>query len=102
MPTMVVLVRLNAGVSPGDYERWVLESYAPAVLDLPSVSHWRNHRVTNLLGSGGRPPYDYVVTLEVSDLGRLGEDMSGDRMQELLSELHGYAEATQLMAERFV
>ncbi len=101
MPTMVVLVRLNGGVSPGDYERWVLESYAPAVVKLPSVSDWRNHRVTNLLGSGERPPYDYVVTLEVADLGRLGEDMSGDRMQELLSELHGYAEATQLMAERF-
>ena len=77
MPTMVVLVRLNAGVNPGDYERWVLESYAPAVLELPSVSGWRNHRVTNLLGSGERPPYDYVVTLEVADLGRLGRTCPG-------------------------
>jgi REDY-like protein HapK len=102
MPTMVVLVRLNAGVSPEDYERWVLESYAPTVLELPSVSDWRNHRVTNLLGSGERPLYDYVVTLEVTDLGRLGEDMGGDRMQKLLSGLHGYAATTQLMAERFV
>jgi len=41
---MIVLVRLNEGVSPEDYERWVLESYAPAVRDLPSVSNWRNHR----------------------------------------------------------
>ncbi len=99
---MIVLVRLNEGVSPGDYERWVLESYAPAVMELPSVSDWRNHRVANLLGSDGDSPYDYVVTLEVEDLGRLGEDVAGDRMRALLSELHGYAEVTQLMAKRFV
>ena len=101
MPTMVVLVRLNEGVSPEDYERWVLESYAPAVLELPSVSDWRNHRVTGLLGSDGGPPHDYVVTLEVADLARLGEDMGGERMRALLSQLHGYADVTQLMAERF-
>jgi hypothetical protein len=30
VPTMVVLVDLKPGVSPEDYERWVIESYAPA------------------------------------------------------------------------
>lgn len=102
MPIMIVLVRLNDGVSPEEYERWVLESYAPAVKELPSVSDWRNHRVTDLLGSDDGPPHDYVVTLEVENLGRLGEDMAGERMRALLCELHGYAEMTQLMAERFV
>ncbi len=99
---MVVLVRLKEGVGPEDYERWVLESYVPAVLKLPSVSDWRNHRVGGLLGSEAPPPHDYVVTLEVADPARLGEDMGGERMRALLSELHGYAEVTQLMAERFV
>ena len=102
MPTMIVLVNLKEGVSPEDYERWVLESYAPAVAELPSVSDWRNHRVGGLLGSDERTPYGYVVTLEVADPARLGEDMGGDRMRALLSELHGYAEVTQLLAERFV
>lgn len=32
--TMIVLVKLKEGVSPEDYERWVLESYAPAVMGL--------------------------------------------------------------------
>lgn len=99
---MAVLVRLREGVQPEDYERWVLESYAPAVVGLPSVSGWRNHRVTGLLGTRERAPYDYVVTLEIVDLARLGEDMAGGEMRALLSELHGYAEVTQLMAERFV
>ena len=102
MPTMIVLVRLREGVSPEYYERWVLESYAPAVTKLPSVSDWRNHRVGGLLGSDEGPPYGYVVTLEVANLARLGEDMGGDRMRALLSELHGYAEVTQLISERFV
>jgi len=101
MPTMIVLVQLYEGVSPEDYERWVQESYAPAVRELPSVSDWRNHRVTGLLGSEAVPPYRYVVTLEVANLARLGEDMAGERIRALLAELHGYAEVTQLMAERF-
>ena len=102
MPTMVVLVQLKDGVEPEDYERWVLESYAPAVRELPSVSDWRNHRVTGMLGSDAEPPYRYVVTLEVENLDGLGRDMSGGVMRRLLGELHEYAEATQLMAERFV
>ena len=65
MPTMIVLVDLKEGVAPEAYERWVLESYAPAVRELPSVSDWRNHRVTGLLVSDAEPPYRYVVTLEL-------------------------------------
>jgi hypothetical protein len=101
VPTMIVLVRLKEGVDPSDYERWALESYAPSVRELPSVSDWRNHRVDSLLGSEEGPPYEYVVTLEVVDLNGLGEDMAGERMQTLFQDLHEYAEVTQLIAERF-
>ena len=102
MATVIVLVQLKQGVSPEDYERWVLEDYAPAARALPSVSDWRNHRVTGLLGSEAAPPYRYVVTLEVEDLEGLGRDMSGAEMARLLGELHDYADVTQLVAERFV
>ncbi|MDP8948235.1 MAG: hypothetical protein M3N09_09090 [Actinomycetota bacterium] len=57
MATMIVLVNLKEGVSPEDYERWILDSYAPAVKSLSSVEDWRNHRVSGLLGSGAAPPY---------------------------------------------
>ncbi len=102
MPTMIVLVNLKEGVSPEDYERWVVESYAPTASGLPSVGDWRNHRIGGLLGSDAAPPYQYVVTLEVRDLEQLGRDMAGEEMQRLISELHGFAEVTQLMTERFV
>lgn len=100
--TMIVLVNLKAGVSPEDYERWVTGSYAPAVKELPSVQDWRNHRVSDLLGSDAVPPYQYVVTVEVDDMEQLGHDMVGENTQRLLSELHGFAEVTQLISERFV
>ena len=101
MPTMVVLVNLKEGVSPEDYERWILESYAPAAKSLPSVEDWRNYRVSGLLGSDGAPPYRYVVTLEVKDPEQLGRDMASEEMQRLFSELHDLAEITRIMAERF-
>ena len=101
MATMIVLVNLREGVSPEDYERWILESYAPAVRGLPSVEDWRDYRVNGLLGSDAAPPYQYVVTLEVDDLEQLGLDMAGEEMQTLLSELQRFAEVTQVMAERF-
>ena len=98
---MIVLVNLKEGVKPEDYERWVLESYAPAVRGLPSVEDWRNFRVSGLLGSDAAPPYRYVVTLEVGDLEQLGDDMASEEMQMLFSELHDLAEITQIIAERF-
>jgi hypothetical protein len=101
MTTMIVLVNLKEGVNPEDYERWVLESYAPAVRELPSVEDWRDYRVMGLLGSDAAPPYRYVVTLDVGDLDQLGRDMAGAEMQRLLPELHRFAEVTQLMSDRF-
>lgn len=56
MPTMIVLVNLKEGVSPEEYEHWVLESYAPAARSLPSVENWWNYRVNGLLASDAPPP----------------------------------------------
>jgi len=98
---MIVLVDLKERVDPEDYERWVLESYAPAVRELPSVEDWRDYRATGLLGSDTAPPYRYVVTLDIRDMDQLGRDVASEGMQGLLSELHDLADVTQIMAERF-
>lgn len=65
------------------------------------MEDWRNHRVGGLLGTDAAPPYRYVVTAEIVDMEQLGQDVAGEEMQRLLSELHEYAEVTQLVAERF-
>jgi hypothetical protein len=101
MPAMIVLINLKDGVRPEDYERWILESYAPAVKSLSSVEDWRDYRASGLLGSDAAPPYRYVVTLEVVDPEQLGRDVESEEMQRLLAELHELAEVTQIMAERF-
>ncbi len=101
LATMIVLVSLRESVNPEVYERWILESYAPAVRELPSVRDWRDYRVNGLLGSDAAPPYRYVVTLEIDDLDRLGQDMASEQMQRLFPELHRFAEVTQLVSERF-
>jgi hypothetical protein len=98
---MIVLVNLKEGVEPEDYERWVIESYAPAVRGLPSVEGWRDYRTTGLLGSDAAPPYRYVATLDIGDLDQLGRDAAGEEMRRLLSELRDMAEVTQIMAGRF-
>jgi hypothetical protein len=98
---MIVLVNLKDGVDPEDYERWILDSYAPAVRDLPSVEDWRDYRVNSLLGSDAAPPCQYVVILDIKDVEQLGQDMGGEEMRRLFSELHDLAEVTQIMAERF-
>ncbi len=102
MTTMVVLVDLKEGVSPEDYERWVRESYAPAVKALPSVRDWRAYRVGSLLASDDAPPYQYVVSVDIDDFAQLGRDMASEEMRGLLSELHRFAGVVQLMSERFV
>ena len=101
MPTMIVLVNLKEGVSLEEYERWIIESYAPAAKALPSVEDWRDYRSSGLLGTLARPPYQYVVTLEIKDPEQLRRDMASEKMKRFFSELHELAEITQLMSERF-
>jgi hypothetical protein len=98
---LVVLVRLKEGVSAEDYERFVRESYTPAVRRLPSVSGWNGYRVRGTLGGDAEAPCEYVVVTELADAGRLGEDMRGEEMRALFERLHGLVELTQLAVERF-
>jgi hypothetical protein len=99
---MIVLVNLKEGVAPEAYERWLDERYVPAVVKLPSVDEWRGYRVSGPAGADGKPPYQYIVAVEINDLEQLGKDMEGEQVQALLGELGRYAEVTQLMTERFV
>ncbi len=55
-----------------------------------------------LLVSDALPPHQYLVIVEVDDMEHLERDMVSEDMQRLLSELHAFAEVTQLSSERFV
>jgi hypothetical protein len=99
---MIMLLNLKENVAPEEYERWLDERYVPAVLELRLVVEWRGHRVGGLAETAGEPPYEYIVTVEINDLERLGKDMENEQVQRLLEELGEYAQVTQLMTERFI
>ena len=52
---MIVRVNLKEGVSPEEYEPWILEYYVPAAKTFRSVEDWRDYRVAGLLGSRTHP-----------------------------------------------
>ena len=106
MPTMIRAGQLKGGcvkegVSPEEYERWIVESYAPAAKALPSVEDWRDYRVAGLLGSVAHPPYQYVVTLEIKDPKQLRQNIASQEMQRHFYQLYRSAQITQLISDRF-
>ena len=92
---------MKEGVSPEEYELWIVESYAPAAKAFPSVEDWRDSRVGGPLGSVVHPPYQYMVTLEIKDPKQLRQNIASEEMQRLFCQLHQLAEITQLISDRF-
>ena len=101
MTTIFGLFDLKDGADPEEYERWARVRYAPVVRDLPSVDHWQAFRASGVFGSGAAPPYRYFLIIE-ADLEGIGRDLSDERMQTLLAELHEFADPpTLVVTERF-
>ena len=72
------------------------------VRSLPSVDDWRAFRASGVFGSGRTPPYRYFLVIEANDLEGVGRDLTDERMQTLLSELHEFADPpTLVVTERF-
>jgi len=100
--TMIVLFNLKDGQSAKDYERWARETDVPTGKGLPSVEDFRVYRVSDLLGSEARPPYGYVQVIDVSDLGRLGEEVGAEEVRAVAREFEGFVEgAIFFLTQRF-
>ena len=103
MPTIIGLFDLKSGADPEDYERWAQDHYAPVVRSLPSIDDWRAFRASGVFGGASEdaPPYRYFLIIE-ADLEGIGRDLSDERMQTLLAELHEFADPpTLVVTERF-
>lgn len=102
MPTIFGLFDLKDGVDPEEYERWARMRYAPVVRDLASIDSWQAFRASGVFGSGDAPPYRYFLVIETDDLQGVARDLTDERMQTLLSELHEFADPpTLVVTERF-
>ena len=102
MATIFGLFDLKDGVDPEEYERWARMRYGPVVRDMPSIDHWQALRASGTFGANAAPPYRYFLVIEVNDLEGVGRDLTDDRMQTLLAELHEFADPpTLVVTERF-
>jgi hypothetical protein len=85
--------RLKPGADAQAYERWVLETDYRLAQRVPCIEHYRVHRLIGAMGDEGRPPYDYIEILEVSDLDDYRDALGRDpALQQIVSEIAQFIE----------
>jgi hypothetical protein len=62
------LNKLREGVEPADYERFVREVDYPFARALPTIRSYVVTRLDGMLDGDGKPPYDYLEVVEITDL----------------------------------
>ncbi|MDR7420207.1 MAG: cupin domain-containing protein [Armatimonadota bacterium] len=67
MPTRFVLVNLRPGVDRAAYERFIQEHDYPCLPELPTIVHYRTHRIDAGTVKGAPLPYDYIEQIVVTD-----------------------------------
>ena len=88
---IVVLLTLKPGKERAAYEEWARGTDLPTVNALRSVEHFQVLEATGLLGSDGRPPYDYIEVLDVADMAAFGDEVATDAMKRVAAEFQDWA-----------
>lgn len=96
MTTAVWYSRLQPGMDPATYERWVEEVDYPGAKRIPSIKRYRVFRVQG--PCVGDPTdafdYDYVEVVEVTDMQAYLRDLDEHpAAQEIISEIGLYVES---------
>lgn len=97
-PNLFLLYTLAEGVSPAEFERWVVETDYPAMRGLARVQDFRTWRAERLLIGEGTPGVAYIEAFTIPDLdGFIAEDMGGDTVQSIMGQFMGFVEAPQFI-----
>jgi hypothetical protein len=97
---LIALFNLKPGIAVADYEAWARAVDLPTVNGLPSIARFEVFRTTAILGSDGKPPYEYIEIIDVSDMGQFGTDVATPLMQKIAGEFQGMADVMFLMTEK--
>lgn len=92
MTRIVVLFNLKDGAAAGEYEAWARATDLPTVNGLKSVDTFTVHRSVGLLGSDGKPPYDYIEIIDVDDMATFGAEVSEENMRKVAGEFQSFAD----------
>jgi hypothetical protein len=102
MSNLIVLFNLHADADPEAYEQWAKSTDLPVVRELASVSRFDVYRSQSLFGSAEPAPYQYVEVIDIDDLQRFGDEVSGETMRQVAAEFQGFADKPVfILAEKF-
>jgi len=80
--------RLKPGAEPAAYERWVQQTDYRLAEGIGCVLHYRVHKLAGPVEAEGRPPYDYIEVLQVSDLEEYREALKHHpALQQIVAEI---------------
>jgi hypothetical protein len=98
MSAVIISYRLKQGVSPADFEHWVRTVDQPTLRGFARVKAFDTFRVERLLMGEGEPSVGYVELFHIPDLdGFMAEEMAGAKMQAIMAQFSGFAEAPEFM-----
>ncbi len=97
-PNLFILYTLKEGVSPTQFEDWVVKTDQPALRSLARVQSFRTYRAERLLMGEGTPGFSYIEAFAIPDLeGFTTQDMAGDTVQSVMGQFMGFADAPQFV-----
>ncbi len=98
MAQIVIMYKLQSGVTQDQFHNWVRTVDYPAMRALARVDDFRTYRCDRHLMDAEAPSVDYVEVFQISDLdGFLGEDMAGETVQKIMGEFMGFAAAPEFI-----
>lgn len=97
-PNLFLLYTLKDGVSPEDFERWVIETDYPSMRGLSRVQSFRTFRAERLLIGEGAPGVSYIEAFAIPDLeGFVSQDLPGDTVQGVMGQFMGLVDDPQFI-----
>lgn len=95
---LILIYSLKEGVTPEDFEAWVVETDYPQMRGLARVADFRTYRAERLLMGEGAPSVEYVEAFAIPDLeGFIAEDMGGETVQSVMGAFMGFAAAPEFI-----
>lgn len=103
MANLMLLYKLQPGVTRDQFETWVRTTDYPAMRGLRRVASYVNHRVERLLMGEGSPSIDYVEVFDIPDLeGFVAQDMPGQIVQAIVADFGGFADSPEFLVVRAI
>ncbi|MEM1088255.1 MAG: REDY-like protein HapK [Pseudomonadota bacterium] len=95
---LILIYSLKEGVTPQDFEDWVVSTDYPKMRGLSRVADFRTYRAERLLMGEGKPSVQYIEAFSIPDLdGFIAEDMGGETVQSVMGTFMGFADAPEFI-----